>query len=391
MNASTGHDKIRQNVIEENVKWMENIENEERRKLVNALKRTKLVIDNPTNPKLILAKKHLGDRPLEPIVVKGERHGKPRFSLEYVEKNSLNQTPNFLYPEEAIIIGEKVKVHRSNYAHRIKLAFMFLAGKYSARDNKSFHYSADGDHFTKAYKNKKEVPDGEETICHASAIEILSHDSKINPSAYEQPAFGVSQTKVFRVSSPEHKKLYSEELNYTYTPHTETKISWTIISKQLEDNSPYNRKNGNDKKTYYSCKTLYANETQIKKNKNYKLVWPSNQVKSLIYLLDLCKELILTQSAKTLGEGDQHYAIIYEKKTSKGPEGLLYKALIAQGKDKTEASKTACNAVTNVWSEEGQNKSNPENTAKALTCLSLTDCSLLKYLIESEHNIRFSK
>jgi hypothetical protein len=389
-----------QDVVEKTIKWLESIENEERRKLVNALKRTKTVIDNTSNPKLLLAKRKWGNntqRNFVPVILKGERHGKPRFSLEYMPDNEVNLNEQCLSPNQALAIAQKVKVERSNYAHRIKLAFMFLASKYGTRENKSFCYSTDGEHFTKAYKSIHDVPAEEKTITHQEALDILKKDIIDNPSVYESPAFGVSQTKVFRVSPPQTKEVYNEELDYSYTPHGSTnnkddlKTSWITISKRLENT---NSKSTGDKKAYYQCNRVYTTEPQARSNKNYKLLWPANQIKSLVYLLDLCKELILNQSAKTLGEGDSYFATIYEKKTTKGPEGLLYKALICQGKDKTEASKNACSVISKVWTEEGgqttneNSHKNTENTPIAITCLSLTDCSLLKYLIESNNNSR---
>jgi hypothetical protein len=391
--------KDNQDVVGKTIKWLEGIENEERRKLVNALKRTKTVIENTSNPKLLLAKRKWGNQPettLIPMIIKGQRHGKPRFSLEYIPNNQTHLTEDYLSPDQAQTIAEKVKVERSNYAHRIKLAFMFLASKHGTRENKSFCYSTDGEHFTKAYKSIHDVPPEEKTITHKEALDILKKDIIENPSIYESPAFGVSQTKVFRVSPPQIKEVYNEELNYSYTPHDNTngkddlKTSWITISKRLENT---NSNGTGEKKAYYQCNRVYTTESQARSNKNYKLLWPANQIKSLVYLLDLCKELILNQSAKTLGEGDSYFATIYEKKTTKGPRGLLYKALICVGKDKTEASKNACAVISKVWTEEEDTNclsphKNTENTPIAVTCLSLADCSLLKYLIESNNNSR---
>jgi hypothetical protein len=387
MSTATTNKKIRPNVVDDTIKWLEGIENEERRKLVNALKRTESVTDNASNPKLILAKRNIGDQNLEPIIIKGQRHGKPRFSLEYVSQTQLTKLNEYLHLEEALAVVQRVKVERSNYAHRIKLAFMFLAGKHGIKGYSNFRYSTDGEHFTKAYKSQSDTPQGEETISHEQALAVLKEDAKIHPSAYENPAFGVAQTKVFRVSSPQHKPIYNEELNYSYLPHNDGKSSWITISKSLETNG---KPNSVEKKAYYTCKKIFANELQLRNNKSNKLVWPANQSKSLIYLIDLCKELILNQCAKQLGEGPNYYAIVYEKPTTSkegsesGTEGFLYKALVAPGKDKTEASNKACEAISQVWTKD--TGSNETNTAKAITCLSLSDCSLLKYLIESEIN-----
>lgn len=254
---------------------------------------------------------------------------------------------------------------------------MFVAGKYGTKSVQEFHYSTDGEHFTKAYKNKSEAPHDEKTITHADALEILKKDKEVNPSTYEEPAFGVAQTKVFRVS------VNANKTHNTIDTTTEYKTSWLVISKNLENTErPTTKTQEHEekhKRAYYSCKTIYAPEITVRSNKSYKLVWPASQGKSLVYLIELCKDLILSQSSKTLGEGNQFYAVIYEKKTTQGPEGLLYKALVTQGEDKTQASQTACSAIQNVWQDGEKN-----NTPKAITCLSLTDCSLLKHLIEME-------
>ena len=356
----------RDQVIEDTIKWLSTIENEERRKLVNALKRTKEVLNNPNNPKLLMSKREFGERTLHPVILKGERHGKPRFSLEFLPEEDIKNKGDYLFPEEASQVAEKTIVERSSYAHRLKLAFIFLTNKFGTKNNKDFVYSTDGDHFTKAYRSVNEAPKEEKVISHFEAVKVIEADKKINPKAYESPAYGVAQTKVFRVS-------------VNSVPSTgasgNIKTSWITISKALED------VNNNDKRAYYQCRQVYDTEEKVRSNKEYKLVWPTNQVKSLIYLLELSKDLILQQNSKTLGDGDQHYAVLFEKKSSSGPAGILYKALICPGTEKTSASKNACTVVTQVWTiDENDPKTN--NLPKAITCLSPQDCSLLKHLIE---------
>jgi hypothetical protein len=242
--------KSRSDVVNTTIKWMESIENEERRKLVNALKRTKTVLENPNNPKLVLARKELGKptSQLQAIIIIGKRHGKPRFSLEFLTTEEIKNLKNseFLLPNEAIEISQNVKIERSNYAHRIKLAFIFLAGKFGIKSFRDFHYSVDGEHFTKAYKNKEEVPPEEQTINHQIALQVLKEDSKINPNIYAEPAFGVAQTKVFRVSSRNSNEVYNELLKYSHKSNDkyqeEPKSSWIVISKNLEDKNQKEKK-----------------------------------------------------------------------------------------------------------------------------------------------------
>lgn len=384
-NSSHIHNDLRNNVVNATIEWLHSIENEERRKLVNALKRTKEVLNNPNNPKLLLSRREYKDQSLIPVILKGERHGKTRFSLEFLPKQVLETKKDFLYPQEAVIVAQKTIVQRSSYAHRIKLAFMFIAGKFGTKNNDKFCYSTDGEHFTKAYKSKDDVPQGEATISHKEALAVLEEDAKLNPSAYVSPAYGVAQTKVFRVSKPSPQ-------------YEHYKSSWIIISKKLEESNKSTppHSGSTDKRAYYQCQEVYQEFSKLHDNKEYKLVWPTSQVKSLTYLLELCKELILGQASRTLGNGSQYYAVIFEKNSDplKGPEGILYKALIAQGEDKTQASKKACDGVKHVWVEdidgiqEGPDLNKPYKTnpchPKALTSLSLQDCSILINLIKTQ-------
>jgi hypothetical protein len=374
---------IREDKVQETIKWLEGIENEERRKLVNALKRSEQVFSNPKSPKLQLARREYGEKQeLVARVFRGERHGKTRFSIEFLPKNSTTNQSWWLSAEEALKVAANVKVERSAYPHRLQLAFIYLASKLGVKDSHLFRYSTDGDQFTKAYSPKDIIPPEDITISHDDALEILKKE-QMEKGTEPEPAFGVAQTKVFRIAMP----VTTTSPNLSRQNWGEESSQLLIIKKRMEENTQTLGTNGS-KRAYYRCETFNSKELEkLRSDKECKIIWPKQQAKSLTYLLDLCQELILQQASKTLGAGEQHFAVLYQKKTELGPPGYLYKAIIAKGKDKTEASKTSCKIINQLWNNGLENTESPSddnNKAVALTCLTSTDCALLKYLVTKE-------
>jgi hypothetical protein len=335
--------------------WLENLENEDKRKIVSALKRSKEAADNPHSSKLKKAKETYGDfEDLLPTLVKSERFGKERFSLEFMPQRAVEKLPQdgWLTPLEAIELANQITVERASYPQRLKLAFIYLARRQGIKNHLSFRYSLDGDNYTKAYPNLDSVPEGEETIGFEEASKIVQDDRKNRIAPHNGEQTDVFQTKVFRVSL---SSLESSQI--------------MAFEKCQPEDSPIPRANY---RMEVHPSFTYRN---LKRNSNFKLLWPLKQENALYCLMDACQDLILQCSSETLGAGAPYYATLYERYAEIGPEGLLYKGLVANGIDKKSVSQRVTEAVENIWTGFS-------SRAKPIMCLHSKECHWICQLVE---------
>jgi len=338
----------------ENIRiWLEGLDNENKRKIVSALKRSKEASENGNSSKLKKAQETFGAScDLQPVLVKSERFGKDRFSLEFLPSDKLHELENsneWLTPDEALELANSITLERATYPQRLKLAFIYLSRKQGIKNYKAFRYSVDGEHYTKAYASLESVPEGEETIGFDQAYKIVLEDSQTNPNSEKTEIY---QTKVFRVSL---SSLESGEV--------------LAFEKCQPEESPIPRAN-------YRLEIFPSRSYRnLKRTSNYKLLWPTKQENALFCLMDACQDLILQCSSSTLGHGEPYYATIFERYAEIGPEGILYKALITNSADKKSASQKSTENVEEIW--KGFN-----SKAKPVMCLHSKECHWICQLVE---------
>jgi hypothetical protein len=328
--------------------WLDKLENEEKRKIVNALKRAKEASTNEQSSKFKRAKDEFGNgENLKPILFKSERFGKERFSLEFIptsfDPNKVSE--QWLTTDEAILLSNEIKVERANYPQRLKLAFTYLARRQGIKNHRLFRYSTDGEHYTKAYPSLEAVPNGEETISFEEALKYI----KTEKEGEEPPVY---QTKVYRVALSSLRQ--SNLLAFEKCDPEEAVIPRCTYNLQILSPESYHR---------------------AKRDPNFKLLWPQRQENALFCLMEACQDLILQCSSKSLGSGTPYYATIYQREAEIGPEGLLYKGLVACGEDKKIASQKASDNVERIWT--GFN-----TKPRALMCLHSKECDWICQLTE---------
>jgi hypothetical protein len=335
--------------------WLEGLENEDKRKIVSALRRSQEASENTNGSKLKRAQETFGgEHRLMPILIKSERFGKERFSLEFFTNEKIAELQDsdqiWLTPHEAVSLADSIKIERASYPQRLKLAFIYLARRQGIKNYRSFRYSTDGEHYTKAYPNTESVPEAEDTIGFEEAYQVLQEYKKdSDPKEITE----IYQTKVFRVAI---SSLETSEI--------------MAFEKCQPEQSPIPRANYRiDIHPPHSYRSLRRSST-------YKLLWPTKQENALFCLMDACQDLILQCSANELGAGNPYYATIYERYAEIGPEGLLYKALITSAEDKKTSSQKATENINHIW--QGFN-----TKAKPLMCLHSKECHWICQLVEA--------
>lgn len=364
-NGQTHHDQngqIKLNRISKIKSWLENLENEDKRKIVSALRRSKEAANNPNSTKLRKAQEVYGAlTPLSPILIKSERFGKERFALEFLPELKIqdlnNSNPDskelWLSPNEALEIANSTPIERATYAQRLKLAFVYLGRRQGVKNFRQFRYSTDGEHYTKAYPSLDSVPQGEKTISFEDAISIVQHKQEGNATKLDSPE--VFQTKVFRVSLSALES--GQILAFEKCQPEESSIPRANYRVDIHPQRSY---------------------MSLKRSSNYKLLWPTKQENALFCLMDACQDLILQCSAQQLGNGDNFYATLYQRHSEIGPDGFLYKGLITSGLDKKSSSQKTTENVEAIW--QGFN-----NKAKPIVCLHSKECHWICQLVEESY------
>jgi hypothetical protein len=337
------------------VEAIKSLNNNDKTKTIRALAS---ILSCPHDKLLRFAtKKYNGEKLFAAILVK-ERFNLPRFQLFLAPEDEINNIKDVaklsIIEAKELVLEFNIDT-RPSYAQRLRLAFLTTIEKLGTKNCKEFHYSVDGEHFTRAF-TAIQKPE-EKTISHEEARKIV--EQEFNNT-------NILQTKTIKLFPTANGKFGNNSVI-------------ALKKRSIDTEKPH--VHASTRETYQWEIHNNREEEYLLNNKSYKLVWPAQQINALKLLLNSCYHLITQKAADSLGGDDPAFAVIFERDSD---YGTSIKAIMPQAKSKKEASVIAQEKILEVWPEHPQAPGEEKEETITLTCLSAKEAKDLIALLEAD-------